>query len=136
MYNQGFYALFLVISFVLGLVVLLFGFLMRSLFDHKPKIKRKKLTIADFRAKIPSGKTTEEALKLVALFSKKFGVMHSDSAEKQEWLDAIRELTTLESIDTDKAAEIREQLIAKNPSLKKEIADAVGMALKTKKDVR
>lgn len=132
MYNQGFYALFLIIAFSFGFIILIFGFFTRSLFDRKPKPKP--FTLQDFRKLIPKAKSQNEAHELVEKFTKKFGLIAPDSGNKEEWLDVVKELTSLEVIDTDRAAEIREQLTAKNPSIKKDIADVVGLALKTKKD--
>lgn len=130
MYNQGFYAVFLLISFGFGFVVFMFGFFMRSLFDKKPK----PFTLKDFRKRIPKAKSQAQAHELVEQFIKKFGLFAPNSSDREEWLDVVKELTSLESIDTDKAAEVREHLSAKNPAIKKEISDAVGLALKTKKD--
>lgn len=132
MYNQGFYAVFLLISFGFGFVVFMFGFFMRSLFDKKPKPKP--FTLKDFRKRIPKAKSQAQAHELVEQFIKKFGLFAPNSSDREEWLDVVKELTSLESIDTDKAAEVREQLSAKNPAIKKEISDAIGLALKTKKD--
>ena len=134
MYNSGFYALFLILSFGLGSIVLVFGLVTRNLFDHKPKPKP--LTLKAFRKLIPNAKTKEDALGLIEKFSTTFGIIAPESEDKQEWLDIVRELVSLEAIDTDKAAEVREQLITKNPNLQKDIADSVGIALKTKKDVK
>lgn len=132
MYNQGFYAVFLLISFGFGFVVFVFGFFMQSLFDKKPKLKP--FTLKDFRKLIPKAKSQDQAHDLIEQFVKKFGLFAPNSSDCQEWLDVVKELTSLESIDTDKAAEIREHLSAKNPTIKKEISDVIGLALKTKKD--
>lgn len=132
MYNQGFYAVFLLISFGFGFVVFVFGFFMQSLFDKKPKLKP--FTLKDFRKLIPKAKSQDQAHDLIEQFVKKFGLFAPNSSDCQEWLDVVKELTSLESIDTDKAAEIREHLSAKNPAIKKEISDVIGLALKTKKD--
>ena len=132
MYNQGFYAVFLLISFGFGFVVFVFGFFMQSLFDKKPKLKP--FTLKDFRKLIPKAKSQDQAHDLIEQFVKKFGLFAPNSSDCQEWLDVVKELISLESIDTDKAAEIREHLSAKNPAIKKEISDVIGLALKTKKD--
>ncbi|MBR2494368.1 hypothetical protein [Helicobacter sp.] len=132
MYNQGFYTVFLLISFGFGFVVFVFGFFMQSLFDKKPKLKP--FTLKDFRKLIPKAKSQDQAHDLIEQFVKKFGLFAPNSSDCQEWLDVVKELTSLESIDTDKAAEIREHLSAKNPAIKKEISDVIGLALKTKKD--
>ena len=132
MYNQGFYAVFLLISFGFGFVVFVFGFFMQSLFDKQPKLKP--FTLKDFRKLIPKAKSQDQAHDLIEQFVKKFGLFAPNSSDCQEWLDVVKELTSLESIDTDIAAEIREHLSAKNPAIKKEISDVIGLALKTKKD--
>ena len=134
MFNQGFYALFLLIAFGFGFIILVFGFFTRSLFDRKPRPKP--FTLQDFRKLIPKAKSQSEAHELVEKFTKKFGLIAPNSSIKEEWLEVVKELTSLEVIDTDRAAEIREQLTAKNPSIRKDIADVVGMALKTKKDAK
>ncbi len=132
MYNQGFYALFLLLSFGIGFCMLIFGLFARSLFNRKPKPKP--LTLKTFRELIPTATTTQKALELVDTFCEKFGIIAPNAKNKDEWLDTVRELTSLKTIDTDEAAKIREQLIKINPNIQKEISDYVGMALKTKKE--
>lgn len=132
MYNQGFYAIILMIACGFGFVIFVFGFFMRSIFDKKPAPKP--FTLKDFRKLIPNAKTQDQAQELIEQFVKKFGLFAPSSSDRQEWLDVVKELTSLEIIDTDKAAEVRERLSAKNPNIKKDISDAIGLALKTKKD--
>ena len=133
MFNHGFFALFLILAFGLGSLLLVFGVVARSAFGVRPP-KPKQFTIKDFRALIPDAKTQAKALELVDMFIKKFNIIAPQSPQRQEWLDAVKELVSLDSIDTDKAAEIRERLISKNPNLQNDITQLVGNALKNKKD--
>ena len=87
----------------------------------------------DFRKLIPPAKDQKKALELVDMFIKKFNILAPQSPQKQEWLDTVKELVSLDSIDTDKAAEVRERLISKNPNLQNDITQLVGNALKNKK---
>lgn len=132
MYNHGFFALFLIIAFVFGTIMLVFGVVARSMFGVRPP-KPKQFTLKDFRELIPTAKDQKKALELVDMFVKKFNILAPQSPQKQEWLDTVKELVSLESIDTDKAAEVRERLISKNPNLQNDITQLVGNALKNKK---
>ncbi len=132
MYNHGFFALFLILAFGFGSVMLVFGIVARSMFGVRPP-KPKQFTLKDFRELIPSATTQDKALELVNMFIKKFNIIAPQSPQKQEWLDAVKELVSLDSIDTDKAAEVRERLTSKNPNLQNDITQIVGNALKNKK---
>ncbi|MGX3044923.1 hypothetical protein [Helicobacter sp. T3_23-1056] len=132
MYNHGFFALFLIIAFVFGTIMLVFGVVARSMFGVRPP-KPKQFSLKDFRELIPTAKDQKRALELVDMFIKKFNILAPQSPQKQEWLDTVKELVSLESIDTDKAAEVRERLISKNPNLQNDITQLVGNALKNKK---
>lgn len=132
MYNHGFFALFLIIAFVFGTIMLVFGVVARSMFGVRPP-KPKQFTLKDFRELIPTAKDQKKALELVDMFIKKFNILAPQSPQKQEWLDTVKELVSLDSIDTDKAAEVRERLISKNPNLQNDITQLVGNALKNKK---
>ena len=132
MYNHGFFALFLIIAFVFGTIMLVFGVVARSMFGVRPP-KPKQFTLKDFRELIPTAKDQKKALELVDMFIKKFNILTPQSPQKQEWLDTVKELVSLDSIDTDKAAEVRERLISKNPNLQNDITQLVGNALKNKK---
>lgn len=132
MYNHGFFALFLILAFGFGSVMLVFGIVARSMFGVRPP-KPKQFTLKDFRELIPSATTQDKALELVNMFIKKFNIIAPQSPQKQEWLDTVKELVSLDSIDTDKAAEVRERLTSKNPNLQNDITQIVGNALKNKK---
>ncbi|MGX2970940.1 hypothetical protein [Helicobacter sp. T3_23-1059] len=132
MYNHGFFALFLIIAFVFGTIMLVFGVVARSMFGVRPP-KPKQFSLKDFRELIPTAKDQKKALELVDMFIKKFNILAPQSPQKQEWLDTVKELVSLDSIDTDKAAEVRERLISKNPNLQNDITQLVGNALKNKK---
>jgi len=133
MFHIGFYGFFLVIGFVLGFVVLMFGVIaINFLSKHKYKALDV-LTLEEFRKRIPSIKTKKEALELIDEFCRLFGIFAPKLNKKQEWLEAIRDITALEVIDTDEAAQVRERLSAINPNVKKDIEDYIGMALKNKK---
>ena len=132
MYNHGFFALFLIIAFVFGTIMLVFGVVARSMFGVRPP-KPKQFMLKDFRELIPTAKDQKKALELVDMFIKKFNILAPQSPQKQEWLDTVKELVSLDSIDTDKAAEVRERLISKNPNLQNDITQLVGNALKNKK---
>lgn len=128
MFHHGFYALFLILSFSFGTVVLIFGFFATRILFKKQK--KKPITLNSFNALIPKITTTQRALELVDIFFSKFRIVQPK--QKDLWLETLKNLARSEFIDTNKTADIREKLIKFNPDFQEEIAECIGIALKTK----
>lgn len=132
MFHHGFFALFLIIALAFGFITMIFSIVFVLVFNGKKKVKKKEYTLADLRAEIPKAKTLNDALGLIEEFQTKFRNIKPDL--KEEWLNTLAALVSVESVDIDKVAEIRERFIRINPNFKAEITECVGTVLKTKKD--
>lgn len=103
--------------------------------NNASKNPQKPKTTLDFLAEQVqnSGGTKEIMDSVMKEFYANFYNNYKGSPTLESWLSLIQNITMLEYMTVEQASKFRDDLASKNPSLKKEIEDSVGVSLKYRK---
>lgn len=131
MYQPSYFLLFYAFALFLLLItfVLLYAL---GLFNTAPKEPKKPKTTLDFLIEQVKESDSKKAVMDVVMkeFYANFYTNYKTSPNLDLWLNLIQNITMLDYMSVEQAAQFRNDLVAKNPSLKKEIENSVGISLK------
>lgn len=131
MYQPTYFILFYAFA-LLGLLIVFALLAMLGFFASLPKEPKKPKTTLDFLVEqVKNSDGAKEAMDLVMKeFYAHFYTNYKASPNLNLWLSLIQNITMLDYMSVEQAAQFRNDLVAKNPSLKKEIENSVGISLK------
>ena len=131
MYPPTYFILFYAIALV-GLLVVFVILLASGFFSSAPKEPKKPKTTLDFLIEqVQNSGGEKETMDMVMKeFYANFYTNYKASPNFDLWLNLIQNITMLDYMSVEQAAEFRNDLVAKNPSIKKEIETSVGVSLK------
>ena len=113
------------------LLILFFG----NFFSVTKEIVAPKTTLDLLIDQVRNAKENKEILDSVMHeFYTHFYNISSKSSNFNSWLKLIQEITMIDYMSVEQAAEFRDDLIKKNPSIKEEIKQAIGISLKYRED--
>lgn len=117
---------------LVGLLVVFGILLMAGFFSSAPKEPKKPKTTLDFLAEQVqnSGGEKEVMDSVMKEFYANFYNNYKGSPNLDAWLMLIQNITMLDYMSVEQASAFRDDLASKNPSIKKEIENSVGVSLK------
>lgn len=126
---------YIILFYAFALVGLLFVFvilLLAGFFSSAPKVPKKPKTTLDFLAEQVqnSGGAKEIMDSVMKEFYANFYNNYKGSPNLDAWLTLIQNITMLDYMSVEQASAFRDDLASKNPSIKKEIENSVGVSLK------
>ncbi len=126
------YIIFFYIFALVGLLVIFVLLLALGFFSSAPKVPQKPLTTLDFLAKQVQDSGGDKAVmdSVMKEFYANFYNNYKGSPNIDAWLTLIQNITMLDYMSVEQASAFRDDLVAKNPSIKKEIENSVGISLK------
>lgn len=134
MYQISYFALFYAIAF--GAIVIVLVVLIAGGFFHKNITKAPPKTTMDFL--IEQVKTSNEDKEVLdAVMREFYANFYNISRENKhfgKWLQLIQEITILDYMSVEQAANFRDDLVKKNPGIKKEIEHSIGVSLKYREE--
>lgn len=130
MYQISYFLLFYIIGIILIVIILgilfLCGFFSKNTENVKPK------TTLDFLIEqVNSSENNKEILDSVMHeFYANFYNISDSNKNFDKWLNLIQAITLLDYMSVEQAAQFRDDLSKKNPRIKKDIEQAIGVSLK------
>ncbi|PAF44514.1 hypothetical protein [Helicobacter sp. 11S02596-1] len=131
MYDTWFYIFFWVVSFLLALPVVMLGFVWIIL--QKPAPQPRGITLEDLEAMLGRVKNQADLENVLEKFLKNFQVFPKDDTDLKRWLSIIAKMASSEHFDIDSVARFGQKLEDANKGIENDIAETVGLALKTRK---
>ena len=120
-----------VVALCILLLILFFG----NFFSVTKEIVAPKTTLDLLIDQVRNAKENKEILDSVMHeFYTHFYNISSKSSNFNSWLKLIQEITMIDYMSVEQAAEFRDDLSKKNPSIKEEIKQAIGISLKYRED--
>ncbi|MGX3011838.1 hypothetical protein ACWIUD_09840 [Helicobacter sp. 23-1044] len=134
MYPLLYFILFYAIALV-GLLVVFVILLASGFFSSAPKEPKKPLTTLDFLIEQVQHSKADKAIMdgVMKEFYANFYRNYKGAENLNAWLALIQSITMLEYMSMEQAAQFRDDLASKNPSIKKEIEHSIGISLKYRK---
>lgn len=131
MYQASYFVLFYAFA-LLGILIVFGVLLVAGFFNSAPKEHKKPKTTLDFLAEQVqnSGGEKEVMDSVMKEFYTNFYNNYKGSSNLDAWLTLIQNITMLDYMSVEQASAFRDDLASKNPSLKKEIENSVGVSLK------
>ncbi len=105
---------------------------MSGFFSSAPKEPKKPKTTLDFLAEQVQNSGGEKDImdSVMKEFYANFYNNYKGSPNLDAWLTLIQNITMLDYMSVEQASQFRDDLAGKNPSIKKEIENSVGVSLK------
>ena len=120
-----------VVALCILLLILFFG----NFFSVTKEVVAPKTTLDLLIDQVRNAKENKEILDSVMHeFYTHFYNISSKSSNFNSWLKLIQEITMIDYMSVEQAAEFRDDLSKKNPSIKEEIKQAIGISLKYRED--
>ena len=131
MYPPSYFILFYAIALV-GLLVVFVILLAMGFFGGTPKERKKPKTTLDFIIEqVQNSNGDKEVMDSVMKeFYANFYNNYKGSPNLDAWLNLIQNITMLNYMSVEQAAQFRDDLASKNQSIKKEIENSIGISLK------
>ncbi|RDU57897.1 hypothetical protein CQA42_03065 [Helicobacter sp. MIT 99-5507] len=134
MYQVSYFLLFYIIE-ILTLSILLLFLFFSNFFSYTKEPIAPKTTLDLLIDQIKNSNEDKEVLDSVMHeFYTHFYNISSKSSNFNTWLKLIQEITLLDYMSVEQAAQFRDDLSKKNPSIKQEIKQAIGISLKYRED--
>ena len=134
MYQVSYFLFFYIIEFLtlsILLLILFFG----GFFSRTKEIIAPKTTLDLLIEQVKNSKNDKAVLdSIMHEFYTHFYNISSKSSNFNNWLKLIQEITMLDYMSVEQAAQFRDDLSKKNPSIKQEIKQAIGISLKYRED--
>lgn len=129
------YFLFFYAFALFGVLILLVILIASGFFSAIPKEPQKPQTTLDFLALQVRDSEGEKAVmdSVMKEFYTHFYRTHKGAENLDAWLNLIQAITMLDYMSVEQAAQFRDDLAAKNASIKKEIENSIGISLKYRK---
>ena len=129
------YFLFFYAFALVGIVILLVILMALGFFSTAPKEPEKPQTTLDFLLTQVQNCNGEKATmdSVMKEFYTHFYRNHKGAENLDAWLNLIQAITMLDYMSVEQAAQFRDDLAAKNTSIKKEIENSIGISLKYRK---
>ena len=104
-------------------------------FSTSQKVPEKPQTTLDFLLTQVQNSNGEKAImdSVMKEFYTHFYRNHKGAGNLDAWLNLIQAITMLDYMSVEQAAQFRDDLVAKNASIKKEIENSIGISLKYRK---
>lgn len=134
MYQLSYFLFFYLIAFAV-LFFLLISLFIGKFFNSNKNKATPKTTLGLLIDQVKMSQNDNEVLNSVMHeFYSHFYNISSQSSDFNNWLKLIQEITMLDYMSVEQVAEFRDDLSLKNPSIKKEIEQSIGVSLKHRED--
>lgn len=134
MYQISYFIVFYAVA-IIGVVAILgilyaFGFFNKN--PIAPKIPKSSL---DFLLEQVQSSNGEKSIldSVMKEFYANFYTNYKGSSNLEVWLKLLQEITMLDYMTVEQASQFRDELGKKNPSIKKDIENSIGISLKYRK---
>lgn len=118
-----------------GVLILLVILIASGFFSTAQKVPEKPQTTLDFLLTQVQNSNGEKVIMDTVMkeFYTHFYRNHKGAGNLDAWLNLIQAITMLDYMSVEQAAQFRDDLVAKNASIKKEIENSIGISLKYRK---
>ncbi|PAF48123.1 hypothetical protein BKH46_02090 [Helicobacter sp. 12S02634-8] len=130
MYDIWFYLFFWALAF-LGALFVMGCVLVYLVFQPSPP-RPVSVTLENIQSLLSTLKKDQEFEGLLKVFLQHFKKLPSDTDPKY-WLEIIGKIASLEYFDTDRVAQLSQELQEANTEMEREIVDTIGLALKNRR---
>lgn len=134
MYQISYFIIFYGIA-IIGVVVLLVALYAMGFFSKATKEAKIPKSSLDFLLEQVQNSNGEKAIldNVMKEFYANFYTNYKGSSNVDTWLNLLQAITILDYMTVEQASKFRDELAKKNPSIKKEIENSIGISLKYRK---